>query len=116
MTLLLRGVSGSGFRLRGLGCGVWGLEFGVWGLGFGVWGLGFGVWGLGSTVWVVGFGFTWATEWFGVWDELGRQKGLGVGVYLGDRMAHVASRASQRVSDPPAFGNVFSPGFRICDH
>ena len=29
-----------GFRVRGLGLGVWGLGFMVWGLRFGVWGLG----------------------------------------------------------------------------
>ena len=36
-----------GFRVWGLGFGVWGLEYRVWGLGFGVSGLGFRVWGLG---------------------------------------------------------------------
>ena len=77
---MLGGLGGLGFRVLGLGLGVWGfrvwgfrgwglgyrvlggLGFGVEGLGFGVWGLGhrFGVlrlrgWGLGFGVWGLGF-------------------------------------------------------------
>ena len=36
-----------GFRVQGLGFGVWGLGFRVWGFGFGVSGFGFRAWGSG---------------------------------------------------------------------
>ena len=43
-----------GFRVWGLGFGVWGLGFRVCGLGFRVWGLGFRVGGLGFRAWGLG--------------------------------------------------------------
>ena len=43
-------MEGLGFRVQGLGLGVWGLEFRALGLGFGVQGLGLRIWGLGFRV------------------------------------------------------------------
>jgi len=60
-----------GFRVWGLGLGVWDLGFRIWGLGFGVWYLGFGVWGL--DFWLM----CWRVERQGAEDlRTGRHKDL----------------------------------------